>query len=167
MSRWKNAIELPGRIFLIILDFSCENKRNAYKNLQNAIWVDKNKANWVETYQIQCFSAIWVDKIKEIELKHNDFCVFQLSTSNFDEIWHFDLRNRFTETCSSDTSEEQCYPPRRHARPAHMDQTFALKRSYVGFPNYSCEYERITSRKSLSQLDREPEPAGSGNGFAE
>ena len=46
-------------------------------------------------------------------------------------------------------------------------QTFAHKRSYVGFQNYSCDYERITNRKSLSQPDRLPEPAGSGNRCAE
>ena len=37
MSKWKGAIELPSRTFLIILDFSREYEGNAFTNLQFVI----------------------------------------------------------------------------------------------------------------------------------
>ena len=56
LAKWKDAIELPGRTFCIILDFRRETKGNACANLQ---------------------CAIWVDKIKEIEPKPNKFHLVQ------------------------------------------------------------------------------------------
>ena len=99
MGKWKGAIELPVGAFFIIPDFTLENQGNAYKHLENVIWVEKIKEILRKPIILHVFLLP-----QNFFNKNNDKNPAEQIVSCFSAaILHFNLRNRFTETFSVNT----------------------------------------------------------------